>query len=251
MKKLSTWAWHNKWKARIIIIISWILLTFLGIYIGIILKQLNAILPAYVFIGSIIAFFIAFVIYPFKAHGKIKKAISFYAWQKSCDMIVATASFIMIVYLANKPETLFSGYQFAHAVVISRTSLPTDSIHQSYKSISDFTASMKDKNGNLLKLKERKKILKTQLTAIQEDKNMSTIAKMGLILLYTIVAIGLLGVVFSLACSLSCSGAEGAAAIVLVGGTALAIWLLVSLIRLTNGKKKKPGKPETMGSPRQ
>ena len=122
MKRLSTWARHNKWQARIVIIISWILLTLLGIYIGITLKKLNAVLPSSVFVTSIVVFFITFLVYPHKQQRKTKKIISSYAWRKNCDIVVAAISFTMVIYAANKPETLFSGYQFAHAAVISRTS---------------------------------------------------------------------------------------------------------------------------------
>jgi hypothetical protein len=250
MKRLSTWARHNKWQARIIIIISWILLTLLGIYIGITLKELNAILPASVFMGSIVAFLIAFLIYPFKQQKKTKKIISFYAWQKSCDFVVAATSFIMVIYVANKPETLFSGYQFAHAFVINRISLPADTNNESYKTIKDFTASIKDENGNFLKWKERKKLLRRQIKAIRKADDMSKDKMAALIILSVIVAIGLLVLVGSAACTLSCNGSDAAAALVYIGGTALVVWLLILVIRRINGKTKmKRVKPENTETP--
>lgn len=252
MKRLSTWARHNKWQARIVIIISWILLTLLGIYIGITLKELNAISPVSVFICSIGAFIVTFLIYPLKQQRETKKIISFYTWQKSCDIIVAVSSFIMVFYVANKPQTLFSGYQFAHAFVINRTSLPTDSIHKSYKSTKDFSSSLKDGNGDRLKWKERKKMLKAQVKAIREADDLSKGEKTALIVLSVLVAIGLLALVASAACSLSCNGADGAAVLVGVGGTALVVWLLIFVVRRINRKaKKKRVKTEITNTPGQ
>jgi hypothetical protein len=246
MKSLSLWARHYPSQARVVIIISWIMLTYLGIYIGITLKELSFILPLSVFLSSIAAFLITFLIYPLKHQRKYNKIISFYAWQKSCDIIVAAASFIMVIYVANKPETLFSGYQFAHAVKVTKTPLPADSIGKSYKSINDFVASLKDKNGNLLKWKERKKLLKTQLKEIRKADDMSKGGKTALIILSVLVAIGLLALVASAACSLSCNGSDAAAVLLGIGGTALVIWLLIFVIRRINGKaKKKRVKTET------
>ena len=216
------------------------------------LEKLNAVLPSSVFVTSIVAFFITFLIYPHKQQRNTKKIISFYAWQKSCDILVAAASFIMVIYVANKPETLFSGYQFVHAALISRTSLPADSIDKSYKSIKDFTSSMKDENGNLLKWKERKKLLKTQLKAIRKADDMAKGEKAALIILSVIVAIGLLALVGSAACTLSCNGSNAAAILVAIGGSALVVWLLIFVIGRINGKKiKKRIKTETMLMPGQ
>ena len=251
MKRLSTWARHNKWQARIVIIISWFLLTLLGIYIGITLKKLTAVLPSSVFVSSIVAFFITILFYPHKQQRKTKKIIS-YAWRKSCDIAVAAASFIMVVYVANKPEVLFSGYQFANAAVISRTSLPADSINKSYKSIKDFTSLMKDENGNLLKWKERKKLLKAQLKAIRKADDMSKAENVVLTFLSVIVAVGLLSLVASIACSLSCNGLDAAAVLVGIGGTALVVWLLMFVIRRIDGKtRKKRVKTKTIEMPGQ
>lgn len=239
MQRISAWARHNQWQARIVITISWILLTLIGIYTGITLKEMNFILPGSVLIISIAGYLCMFLIYPYKEQRKAKRIISFYAWQKSCDMVVAGASFITVIFVANNPEILFSGYQVAHAVSVERIGRPSDSIHNRYKSLKEFSAAIKDKDGNLLKWKERKKLLKTQINAIRKADDMSKGNKTALIILSVIVAVGLLILVASAACSLSCNGSDVAAAIVGIGGTALVVWLLIMVIRKINGRAKK------------
>ena len=54
-----------------------------------------------------------------------------------------------------------------------------------------------------------------------------------------IVAVGLLSLVASIACSLSCNGLDAAAVLVGIGGTALVVWLLMFVIRRIDGKKRK------------
>ncbi|MEI9943660.1 MAG: hypothetical protein WDN26_05510, partial [Chitinophagaceae bacterium] len=117
--------------------------------------------------------------------------------------------------------------------------LPKDSTLSTYKNVAAFTASMKDENGKTLKWKERKKLLKAQVKEIKKSKELSNGAKAGLIILSSIIALGLLALILGLACDLSCSGADGLAILVGVGGTALIVFLLVLTIRSITGKKRK------------
>ncbi|MDX1938599.1 MAG: hypothetical protein SFU21_15875 [Flavihumibacter sp.] len=248
MKSISIWARHNKWQARFAITISWILLTLIGLYLGLVIREFNFMLPMSVLVSSIVAFLMTFLLYPLKYQRKEKKS-SFYAWQKNSDFVVATASFIMIIYIANKPETLLSGYQSGLAAVTSEISFPIDSAHRTYMSIKDFNSSMKDADGKLLKWKERKKLLKSQIKAIRKADDMSKSKKTALIILSVIVAMGLLLLVSSAACTLSCNGSGAAALIVGIGGTALVVWLLIVVIRRIKSKtQKKQIKTETMAS---
>ncbi len=239
MKTLSIWASHYKSQARIVIFISWVLLTFLGIYIGATLKELNTILPVSLFITSIVAFLTTFLVYPLNREWKLNKFLSFYAWRKSCDMVVAAASFIMVIYVSNNPAILFRGYQPAYAALVDRTFVPADSTRKLYKSVKDFSASMKDENGQFLKWRERKKLLKTQVRAIRKANDMSSGEKTALIVLSVLVAIDLLALVAGAACSLSCNGLDAGAILLGVGGTVLVVWLLIFVIRKINGKTKK------------
>lgn len=239
MKRISVWARHNQFQARIVIIISWILLTLIGIYIGITLKEMNSIMPKSILAISIIGYLIIFLIYPFKGQRKTKTIISFYVWQKTCDMVVAVASFLIVICVANNPKILFSGYQIAFAVNMEKMLTPSDSIHTTYKSIKEFSLAMKGKDGRLLSWKERKKLLKTQVHEIRKADGISKNNKGLLIFLSVIVALGLLVLLGAAACSLSCNGSDAAAAIVGIGGTIVLVWLLILVIRKINGKSKK------------
>ena len=73
---------------------------------------------------------------------------------------------------------------------------------------------------------------------------MSNGAKVGLIILCVLAAIGLLYGVAALACSLSCGGSEGAATLVMIGGVGVIAFLLVIAIRAITKKNNKPKKTE-------
>ncbi|MGH2564923.1 MAG: hypothetical protein ACRDE5_10435, partial [Ginsengibacter sp.] len=114
-----------------------------------------------------------------------------------------------------------------------------DSIKKSYKSFSEFSASMKDKDGNQLKWKERRKLLKEQVREIKKSNELSKGDKIFLTILSVIIASGLLILVASLACNLSCNGSGAAAVAVGLGGAALIFFLFTLAMRGIHGKKKK------------
>lgn len=239
MRKISIWAKRHKWSARVMIIVSFIFLNFIGVAIGILFKEQELYIPAIVFVLSVSFYFLAFILYPQKQRRKKQVSTGFYIKQKSCDFILAASAFLMVMYAGNHPNILFFNNHFVNATVAGHTSLPEDSATKTYKSISSFSSSMKDKNGKILKWKERKKLLKTQIKGIKKENNLKDGEKTGLIILSIFVALGLIYLVASAACSLSCNGADGAALLVGIGGTALVIFLLVLVLRSISGKKKK------------
>ncbi len=240
MKKISYWARTHKWSARILIIASFIFLNGFGILIGILLSDLNISIPATDMLICCSIYLIGIAAYPSKKEkGKKISPNAFYVKQKSCDLILAASSFFMFIYVSNQPEVLFQQFSILKASVNIPFSLPKDSVNKTYKSIKDFSASMKDENGKPLKWKERKKLLKEQIHGIKKSNDLSDGAKVALMVLSVMVALGLLILVASLACDLSCSGSDAAAILVGVGGTALIVFLLIIAIRAINGKKKK------------
>jgi hypothetical protein len=238
MKKISYWAKSYKQEARITIIICYIVLNILAIISGYFLQQIGLrLLPVFLFCCFTV-FMVAIIAYPSKYRkGLNLSASAFYNLQKTCDFIIVSCTFCMIFYLSNRPENLFQFYPQVDAYIINHT--PKDNADKPYKSISDFYASLKDKDGNSLKWKERKKLLKEQVRSIKKDNDLSKGSKTLLIILSVIAATGLVFLVAALSCSLSCNGSDAAAALVGVGGTALIIFLLVLAIRAINGKKRK------------
>lgn len=239
MKKLSLWARDHKWQSRLIIVVSFVMLTGLGLLTGLLLYDLEVYLPIitfFLFIGICIA---GFIFYPRKRSAGSLNRNRRYWRQKSCDLLLGASTFGMIVFIANRPQEALQ-YSFPFPVATaSIPSLPKDSVLISYKPIPLFKQSLKDENGKWLKWKERKSLLKAQIKGIRESNELSGGAKVALIILSVLIAAGLIIGVASLACSLSCSGSEAAAIVVGVLGTAAVVALLIFVIKKITGKKKK------------
>ena len=252
MRKISNLAKKHKWAARFLIVARYLLVNYLGIISGIFLNDLSVLIPSSVFVFFILLFFTGLIIYPDKV--RKEKNISrenIYRLQKSFDLILVLSTFVMVIYTGNHFKNPFTNFISARA---SSFSLPADSNSKKYKSIEAFKTSMKDADGNLLKWKERKKLLKEQVKAIKKSSDTNDGGKVVLIILSVLVAAGLLYLIAAASCSLSCSGADGAAILVGVGGTAAVVLLTILVIRsiLRKSKKKKEmesnPKPETPGS---
>lgn len=240
MKRLSLWGKDHKGSARIIIVVSFLLLTTLGIITGSLLTDVGVSISSATMLVFAFVYFAGIAAYPSKSlKGKKLSAAAFYVRQKSCDLLLAASTFCMIVYFSNQPGAVFDYSTPLNAAIPAATSFPKDSTVKTYKPISVFSASMKDENGKQLKWKERKKLLKEQLRAIKNSKDPSDGGKAALIILSVVVALGLLYLVAALACNISCNGSEGAAIVLAIGGTALVIFLLVIAIRAITGRKKK------------
>lgn len=240
MRKISLWAKTHKWPARIIIIVSFIILDFLGILSGAFLNDLNISFSFSVFLIFCSIYFLGFFLYPAKrVKGKRINPARFYFRQKACDLMLAASTFCMFIYLGNHPEKIFQGYSSFGATIEINPPLRADSLKKGYKSISEFSASMKDKDGNQLKWKERKKLLKEQIKGIKKSNDLSKGQKTFLTILSIIIGLGLIMLVASAACSLSCNGSDAAAVFVGIGGLALVIFLFTLAMRGIHGKKKK------------
>jgi hypothetical protein len=237
MRKISYWARRHKWHARILIILAFVLLNYVGLQLGFLLHDMKIAVRGFSFF--VILYFAGLVLYPFKFMRSWMSSSKYYVRQKLCDALLITSTFLMIVFIGNhSDETLFM--QEAQATVVVPSDLPKDSTIKSYKTIAAFAASMKDKNGKTLKWKERKKLLKEQIRAVKKADDLSKGAKTALIILSVLVAALLEMLVLGLACNLSCSGSDAAAIFVGLGGTALVIFLTILVIRgITNKKKNK------------
>ena len=222
MKKISIWGKLHKWPARFIIAFSNIALLIIGLFVGINLSELNISLPLVLMIVFIACYFGSIIYYPTKELKSVFNKSAFYIRQKSCDFMLAASTFCMIVYLSNRPENIFNNSVSVNAAVSSATSFPRDSSLKTFKTIEAFKASLKDETGKPLKWKAKKKLLKEQVRAIKKADDMSNGAKVALIILSVIVALGLLYLVAALSCSLFCGGSGGAAKAVTLAGP---VWL--------------------------
>lgn len=241
MKKISFWAREHKWLSRILIVLGFVALNATGIVTGILLKDIGVVLSSIVFLLFIIFYLFGILIYPLRSQTRRSAGNRFYKKQKTADVILAASAFFMIVYLSNRPDSLFR-FETLRSMGAISSSLPKDSTATTYKSITAFSASLKDKDGKILKWKEKKKLLKEQVRGIKKAKDVSEGGKVGLIILSVVVALGLVYLLGALSCSLSCNGSDAAALLVGVGGLALIIFLLVITIKAINHKNKKQKK---------
>jgi len=236
MKKISFWAKDHKWASRILIIVSIALLNVIGIITGILLNNLNVVIPVFIFYLILIIYLASFIVYPAKANKRRTSFKTFYGWQKTCDFILSASAFVMIICITNGSPAIKI---FKNLYAATPVSVPSDSATKSYKSIKEFSASLKDASGKSLPWKEKKKLLKEQVRGIKKANDMSQGGKIALIILSALVATALLTLIAAAACDLSCSGSDAAALIVGVGGTALIVFLLIIAIRAITGKKKR------------
>lgn len=234
MKRISIWAKAHPQQTRVFIVISYLILNVLGIFIGKQLKQVSIEIPMLLLNASVFIFIIAAIVYPSKSKKRN------YILRKTCDSVLISTTFLMIVIAGNRYGSLsglFTAYSYQNQALA--TSIK-DSAKHSYASLDAFKLSMKDKDGNMLKWKERKKLLKKQIKEIKKSGDLTDGGKVALTIGCIIVALGLLYLVAAASCSLSCSGAEGAAFLVGFGGLALVVFLFIIAMRAIHKKKKQP-----------
>ena len=239
MRRLSVWARCHRRQARFLMIIAWITLIMLTIFFGNSLNKRHIQLSTGVFTGSTVIFLLAVLLYTFRPQRNRINASLFYRWPKSCDFLLALSSFGLMLYAANQPGTLFQRYGSLYAAVVSPVSMPKDSSAKKYLPVKEFSEKMYTADGKMLKWKERKKLLKQQIKAIRQASEPSKADKTLLIILSVLAALGLLLLVTSLACNLSCNWHNAAAVLVGAAGTGLVIFLFILAIRAINGKNKK------------
>ena len=236
--KVSTWAKRNPWTARILIVSSHLLLTIFAILLGFILTNLGISIPEYTFLSACLIFSIGLIIYPLKAEkGSRCSKIQFYQRQKMADLILAGATFIMVLQLANgyftneiKPvERVWNITAQACYVKVTQTEAVAPAIENPTE---------KQIEKNITSRKEKRSSVQSSIQKLQSQINKRTEGgKAGLGILLIIGSLGLLFLVVALACNLSCSGAEGAAVMVGILGGAAIIFLMLKAFKMM-GKKK-------------
>lgn len=238
MRKLSFWAKENPWKARITIILSHVVLICLGLFIGKSLLGMNIHFSTSLLYLFALGFIITALLYPSKKTRKHTSGESFYRRQKTCDLLLATTTFFMVIGLGNKNTIpVFSFQPVAASVVSSPVSKKP--------SAAEILASMQYRDKSMLSNSE-KRILKREFKVQLKNYAVAKVTgnkadgdKAALILLAIIGAVGLLYLVAALACGVACNGSDGAAIVILLLGTALVVWALIAVIHAINHRGKK------------
>lgn len=247
MRKISAWASHHKWAARFIIIGIYPVINLLAIITGILLYQLNIEISFAWMLIFMITSIVAIFLYPHRKQKHTKfTATAFYVRQKSCDLLLGLTTFLMVMFIVNRLNTQLPFYERLMGASVSEFSMPKDSTAHLYKTIPEFKAMMTNENGQSLKWKEKKKLLKKQVRAIKDDNELTNGEKFLLIFLSCLVATGLLFLLASLACELSCAGSEALAILVMLVGTGLLVFLLIRVIKKIVGKTRKKAEENTV-----
>lgn len=248
MRKLSVWAKHNPRKARIIIIVSHILLIGLAWFAGSELSFISKKPPEFIVYLFVLMFFIAAIAYPFKKNKSEREKGSFYIKQKTCDFSLAASLFGMVLCLSANDKNVLPFYTSSQASVVSI------SVKKENPTAAEILASLKYRDKSTLTRSE-KRILKQEFnkqlkkyTIAKLSGNKEAAGNAGLIILSIIVALGLLYLVAALACSLSCNGSDAAAAAVLVLGIAGIVIGFIAVIRAIKRGPRNKKVTEKVGS---
>ena len=238
MKKISYWAKNHTWQTRGIIVLIYILLNLTGIFIGKLLTDVSVTLPQPVLVSCLISTIILWSWYPVKNSGRTYSYSRSYVRRKLFDFSLGLVTLLMIIYAGNHWQNLFIKTETAQASKVIRISKDSSIYNNSL--IQNFIKTIQNKDVSKLSEREKIRLIKQQIKTVKQDKETSKSNKTLLIILSVIVALGLLSGLAALSCSIACGGAEALAAIVMIAGTFLIIFLLVRTIkRISNPKLKK------------
>ena len=227
-----------------IIIFSHILLFLIAYYLGKNFAINGIFFPSFLFYAAVMIFLAIAICYPSRRR-KMRIERASYAWRKTCDFLLVACSFLMFLWLWNADAMQSASFEIVPKSFASHlTSEPREkpTAGEILRSIArDGKRELNKEEKKILKKEFRKQIriyVKQKLTGKNKEADETL-----LIVLAIIGALGLLLLVASLACSLSCSGADGAAIIVGIAGVIGVIWLLVFVIKRITHRKQPAKEP--------
>jgi len=234
MRSLSFWAKQHPVYARIIIILAHFMLGFLAFFISGVLADLGLqFSPAWLCL-SLLGFFIVGMFYPRRRDGR---TISF-TKRKGFDFLVALFGFAIFFSTAN-----FLNQPAGSLTTVSAMHMPSPLYknQEAEKLLNAFKAGEKNhftkKEKRVIRQEFNYQVKQWIKATVTGDRSQG--AKIALIILSCIAAVGLLYLVAAFACSLSCNGSDVAAVIVAVLGVAAVIWLLIKVIKAINRKSRE------------
>ena len=238
MKQISFWAKNHIWPSRLLIITIHILLIVLAGYTGILLNELNIIIPTSCFIVVAIFTIMLWLNYPKHTRtSAVAKSSRSYYRRKLYDFSLGLTGFLLIVFAANKPALLSADTKNVYAKIVPGT---IDTTLNNHPLIQDFIASIKSNDVSKLNEKEKLGLIKKQIKTIKHSKDTTPGQKTLLIILSIIIALTLLMCLAALACSAACAGSGALAILLFAGGGFLTIFFLVRIIKnISHPRTKK------------
>ncbi len=234
MKRISYWAKSHVLTSRILIVLFWITLNIIGVFVGKLINQLSITIPTLTYNICICLLLILWIGYPQKTDKATYYRYGFYFHKKLFDFLLALLTFILIVYTGNHWKNLFVNTQKATAS--TTVNLPKDSSLSKNYLLKNFIYTIKSQDVSKMSNSYKKALIKKQIKAVKQTKDLTKTQKTLLIILSVFIALFLLFGVAVLACNLSCSGMEGLAFLVGFGGTTLIILLLSLVLKRINRK---------------
>lgn len=226
MKKLSYWGKQHPWLARVIIVIGHLILLVTAIYIGLLSASHDWMIKPWQIMSFAVILVFSMIAYPVKG---IRKGIlkHSYSRQKLMDGILVMSSFLLIAGTSNRYANLPA------AIPQEMKPLSEFMVHKPSSLETQKLPTSKDFNRALKKMrKQARKSLRMERKRMLANRSSSSEA--GNIILTILVAVGVVilwAVILSLSCSLSCSGNEGMAWIVFIGGTGGLVLLSILAIK--------------------
>lgn len=238
MYTLSLWARRHLWPARLLIVLSYLLLHVLGWLLGEQLALCGIYLSQGHFYAGAAVAVLGFFAYPSKKNKRDFK--HFYLFQKTCDGLLVSGTFVMIVCLS-QPQSLPQPWMGPQVHATPITPLPNKVKPAVQKEQSLFRKAAKGAIKWLgIDKAVQKKIQKNWQWLQKEYRQASTGGKIALIALTVLVAAALGYLVLALSCSLACNGSDAAAILVGVLGLGLIVFLSIKVItRITRGPKQQ------------
>lgn len=236
----SKWAKKYIAASRIIIVFSHVLLTIIAVFLSFMFRDFGISLGSTIQWVLISVYLIALFMYPSKNQkvtGYDKR--QFYIRQKTCDLLLISATFMLIVQQGNQ-ALIFQNIPLLNSFSTKTQAAVPVRISNSMKDSSELSnPDINKKNSpNVLK-KDLRKRLKTQLSElVRANGNYTQGEKLGLTILAILGAAALLFLIAMLACNLSCSGAEGAAILIGVVGVGAVAFLFIKLMHSIYRKKE-------------
>lgn len=226
MKKIAFWAREHKRAARITIIACYLFLNVIGLFLGDVIHSLNVEFTPLFLATAILLTLLGWMIYPSKFRKKEYR--NFFVRQKSADLILVSATFLLIVYLSNSMNSNWNTLRNPlQAASIANTNNPTN---VSVSPVAKTTVSKKSL---------RKKIRAEFKRLRKAYKESSKADKTAYIIFAVLIAATLTVVLGAAACSISCSGSEALALVVFFVGLGGIVFGLIKWIqRITRGKPK-------------
>src|SRR5215210_3040180 len=232
MIQISYWAKNHKAMARVLLAILHTVLYIATIYVAILLDQVNVHLHYTVPLAALVLSVASVLVY--KSKQAKKSFVVDYYKRKSCEFIFLWTTLICICFVYNKDSRVayFNSYQTLNGSFF----------------ISDKKVKEKPATSNNTSKKGVRKQFKELLKELKKNRASSG-GKTALIALVVLGGIGLTLLLLGLSCNLSCNGNEALANVVLVGGLAAIIFLMVFAIKRINRSQFQKEEREIPASP--